>query len=370
MLLVIADDRTGALETAGACAESGWSTVAVTDVRDAVTAEVVVVDIASRHLSPERAAVRAVAADRRLGVRRAHKIDSTLRGNWAAELAALQRAGGGPTLLVPAFPAAGRTCRDGVVEADGVPVAEGPAGRDPLTPVRSSRPAELLADAGATDVVECPDPRAARRWRTMTTGGIAVCDASSDDELAAYAAWWAADPALRLAGTAAMIGAGARALAPDLRRMPLRPAIETPVLVVCASLHPAARAQLDALERRGWTSIDVGRPSPPIRLDGSSPGVVLRTSPERSRRGGTAAAEALGVAARRLLDDADIRTLVVVGGDTATAVLGDRALPVGGLLAPGVAWCRRSDGPLTITKPGGFGGPELLADLLDGSIWR
>ena len=60
--------------------------------------------------------------------------------------------------------------------------------------------------------------------------------------------------------------------------------------------------------------------------------------------------------------------LVVVGGDTAAAVLGDEPMVVGGTLAPGVPWSRRADGsgPLVVTKAGGFGHPTTLVDLLAG----
>jgi uncharacterized protein YgbK (DUF1537 family) len=39
---------------------------------------------------------------------------------------------------------------------------------------------------------------------------------------------------------------------------------------------------------------------------------------------------------------------------------------VGGTLAPGVPWSRRTDGtgPLVVTKAGGFGHPMTLVDLL------
>ena len=51
-------------------------------------------------------------------------------------------------------------------------------------------------------------------------------------------------------------------------------------------------------------------------------------------------------------------TLVVIGGDTAAALLGDAPRMVGGFVAPGMPWSRDDDGggPLVVTKAGGFGG--------------
>ena len=76
----------------------------------------------------------------------------------------------------------------------------------------------------------------------------------------------------------------------------------------------------------------------------------------------------LGAAARDLLATRPFGVLVVLGGDTAAAVLGDEPMVVGGTLAPGVPWSQRADGsgPLVITKAGGFGHPTTLVDLLAG----
>jgi uncharacterized protein YgbK (DUF1537 family) len=63
------------------------------------------------------------------------------------------------------------------------------------------------------------------------------------------------------------------------------------------------------------------------------------------------------------------RTVVVLGGDTAAAVLGDRTVLVGGMVAPGTAWCRRDDGgPVWVTRSGAFGGPDALVELVSGTL--
>src|SRR5436190_3182646 len=100
---VIADDLTGALDTAAPFAAHGWRTCVVpwpgrsarsrSWQRVVGANDVVVVDTASRHVAPREAARRvaaAVVAARRAdgGYQLYKKIDSTLRGNVAAELAA------------------------------------------------------------------------------------------------------------------------------------------------------------------------------------------------------------------------------------------------------------------------------------------
>ena len=111
-VVVIADDRTGAMETAGACADLRCRAIVVPfGVAVPSGAECTVVDLASRHLSPSDARARAVSAP----AHALHKIDSTLRGSWAHEIVGRQQAHAVRVVVAAAFPAAGRACVDGVV---------------------------------------------------------------------------------------------------------------------------------------------------------------------------------------------------------------------------------------------------------------
>src|SRR5258708_5022805 len=82
-LLVGADDRTGALEAAGACADAGAGAVWVGTSAAGAIGPVAVVDLATRHMGPADAARRAAGLDAVARGATAHKIDSILRGNWA-----------------------------------------------------------------------------------------------------------------------------------------------------------------------------------------------------------------------------------------------------------------------------------------------
>jgi len=76
------------------------------------------------------------------------KIDSTLRGNIGVELlAAMEAAGCEKAIVAPAFPAVGRTTRNGVLLVDGVPVAETQFANDPVSPVSESHIPTLLEEA-------------------------------------------------------------------------------------------------------------------------------------------------------------------------------------------------------------------------------
>jgi uncharacterized protein YgbK (DUF1537 family) len=357
---VVADDRSGALETAGACADAGFEALVVPYEHESLPdAECVVVDLASRHLPSEVAKTRAAVAP----TGAAQKIDSSLRGNWAHELVARHGVLGAPVLVVPAFPAAGRTCRGGIVRVDGRPVADSAARDDVRAPVRSSRPADHLRVAGASSVVEVT-PETVADWLATIDVPFAVCDASVDADLSRVATLWIARRDVVLAGTAATVAAAAGALAPG-RARPARPTLSAPALVVCGSLHPVAEAQVNALVAAGARLVSwLAGAAPAVAALRAGQHAVL-TAGSFERNATTTAAASIALVAREAIATGAARTVVLVGGDTAAAVLGDGPMRVGGTLAPGVAWGAMPDGVHLVTKPGGFGGPSTLVDLFE-----
>ena len=132
LLLIIADDFTGALDTGVQFAAYGAATrVMVKDQVDFAScdAQVLVVDTETRHLPPEKAyqiVEELTRAACRAGIRYIYKkTDSALRGNIGAELAAVLQASNNRQLpFLPAFPQNGRTTRDGIHYVDGVPVTK------------------------------------------------------------------------------------------------------------------------------------------------------------------------------------------------------------------------------------------------------
>ncbi|MDR5759983.1 four-carbon acid sugar kinase family protein [Caballeronia sp. LZ035] len=126
-LLIVADDLSGAADCAIAFAAAGRRTVVSLDANAPhQDAAVIAADTDTRRLAPAEAAQRVAAAWQALrapGRRLYKKIDSTLRGNWTAEVAALARLAG-PAIVSPAFPATGRAVRDGRVIVRGVPLEE------------------------------------------------------------------------------------------------------------------------------------------------------------------------------------------------------------------------------------------------------
>ena len=124
-LLIIADDLSGAADCAIGFASAGLRTVVTLHASSSFsTDDVIAADTDTRRLTPEAAAQRtrdAWSTLRAPGRRLYKKIDSTLRGNWAAEVAALQPTAG-LAIVAPAFPATGRTVLGGRVFVKGAPL--------------------------------------------------------------------------------------------------------------------------------------------------------------------------------------------------------------------------------------------------------
>lgn len=361
-LLVAADDRTGALETAAVLADRLATPVGVFawPTRPAPGGVgVAVVDLGSRHLSAgdARARIDGLPTSGRIG----HKLDSTLRGNWPDELAAwVERR---PVLLVPALPDQGRTCVGGIVLEHGRPVHEGHAASDVRRSVWSSRPADLLRHAGVHDVVELVDRPAVETWLAAPVG-VAVADAVSDHDIESIVSTWAGCAhEVVLAGTSAVIGAAA----PDGGATAAPPTTDGPILVVCGSVHPTARAQLADAERAGITIATIADDITARRL-GEAGELVLATEipvGDVDEPLAVAAASSLASGVTDLRRDVELGALVVVGGDTAAAVFGRAAVSVRGTVAPGTAWASVDgfDMPV-ITRSGGFGSDRSLVDLV------
>ena len=143
-VLVIADDFTGANDAGSGLASAGARVNVLFDVEaqaQSQSADVWVVSTDSRAASPAEAARRTkVAVERWADVARDgwifKKMDSTLRGNPGAEIeAALRASGAAVALVVPAFPASGRTTLGGNCFVHGVLLTETEFASDPKTPV-------------------------------------------------------------------------------------------------------------------------------------------------------------------------------------------------------------------------------------------
>jgi D-threonate/D-erythronate kinase len=382
-IAVIADDLTGAADTGVQLVHAGYRTAVffspsgVLDDFDAVS-----FDTDSRTMPAGFAAKRVleaahVAREARVVYK---KLDSTLRGNVAAEhAAALGAARRDLAVVAPAFPAAGRTTVDGTQLVNGVPVDETEMRKDPRTPVREAHVPTLLADAfssvGALSVEDLADPERVRT--TLEDNECVVADAERDEDLEALVRA-VPDPARVLwagsAGLALALGSvypGPHAGDAGMRSKPARP-----VLVVIGSLSGVAREQLRRLVREyGEIAVPVRagsleRAVAAVREALSGRACAVVHSPEEMSASRGPVLGPLAEVAARLSEEGLFEGLVLTGGATAVRVarrLGaagirlqgevETGVPVGTLIGP-------KPYPV-VTKAGGFGGPDTLVGAVE-----
>lgn len=207
-LAILADDFTGSNDTGAQFAKRGVITGVSLDpaqLRSMLHRFVVLaVDTESRFApAPDayQAVCVAVSPLVESGVPAFYKkIDSTVRGNLGSEIrAVLDTADLAGAVVCPALPQYGRTVQDGICLVDGTPIAETEFGRDPRTPVRASRIADIikeqcsfsLSEIGLDVVGRGPGALAAAIeavWSRLDTHpGIVVVDAVTEDDLATIA---------------------------------------------------------------------------------------------------------------------------------------------------------------------------------------
>ncbi len=382
---VVADDLTGAMDVAGPFAAAGLRTLVRLEAHATVApakVDVLSCSTESRHAAPDVAAEKVEAAVRSLTQAAAKillkKIDSTLRGNVAAEIAAALRACGRRHVLVaPAAPMQGRTLRNGEVFVRGIPLAESEFARDLRSPPIAMSMPRLLASPGARFDVHVWPRGAAMALQPGEGPHAYVADAEIDGDLDRIAEF-------ALAHRDELLLVGSTGIGAALARQWLRPGAATAgrpplapdagrILFIVGSRTALAADQLARLRAIGGEEIVVSSSDRTIdastrRADPMAGILVMR--PEIG--GGTAAEEVargLGRAAVDLVRRSDVTRLVIVGGDTARGVLaafGLNELALIGEIMPGIPVARVIDRHrpiLVVSKAGGFGDTETLSEI-------
>jgi D-threonate/D-erythronate kinase len=386
-LAIIADDLTGAADTGVQFVHAGYRTAvffrATEVLEDGLDA--VVFDTDSRAMPAGFAAERVLGAAH--AARKARivykKLDSTLRGNVAAELAAaLGGARRDRVVVAPAFPAAGRTTVGGIQRVHGVPVDETEMANDPQTPVREAHVPSLLADAfssvGTLGVEDLADHERVRR--TLEDRECVVADTERDADLEALVravpeptrVLWAGSAGLALA--LGSVYPGPCAGTEGVRRAPVRP-----VLVIVGSLSGVAREQVRRLVQ-AYGEVDVpvdGQAPNAVReavdaarraLEGGKCAVVH--SPEERGASSESVLGSLSEVAALLSEEGLFAGMVLTGGATAVGVarrLGASGIRLEGEVETGVPMGLLA-GPVpypVVTKAGGFGGPDTLVGAVE-----
>jgi uncharacterized protein YgbK (DUF1537 family) len=389
-IVILADDLSGAADCAAACHRAGLDTkVCLASQALCEPAEATALDLDSRGVSADEARARTLAVELQGGALY-RKIDSTLRGHVAAEIAAtLQIAGPGAFAVVcPAYPATGRAVVGGQVLVDGQKLEDTEIWR--RSGSGSTALMTLLADlrpvAVGLDVLRSGGLRAAIEAARASGARAAVCDGQTEADLDAIVSGTLALPGIVWAGSGGLTIPLARALLPG-GEPTSQPVVRRhgPTLVVVGSASSVSRRQLALLAQdprvqtlfvplsvllqgpdgAGWRPFSraivasvgkAGKDTVAVAIDPDAPvepGI------------GPALAAGLGLLTGRQLGR--FGALLATGGETARAVLsaaGAQALAVRRELEPGVVLSAGGTLPV-VTKAGAFGRPQSLVDAVD-----
>ncbi|PVZ15978.1 4-hydroxythreonine-4-phosphate dehydrogenase [Pseudomonas sp. URIL14HWK12:I9] len=384
-LLILADDLTGAADCAVGFAGRARCAVALKAHEPLPAgADVVALDLDTRRMPPEAAAlehhrVLAVPGHDSYGLYK--KIDSTLRGNYAAEIAALSERG--LALIAPAYPALGRTTRQGVQWLDGAPVHQSETWRNEGLAGSADLVAALRAQGlRCAHLERSALAQASEHLRQALADGVQalICDASTDEDLAVIAAASAAHwQELFWVGSAGLAKALGPWLQANTRQAPHR--AQGPVLSVVGSMASHSHGQAVHLAQASGALTTVLDPHALLSGTADHLGAITEalasgrdvvvTVSQRSRLGDQAAAlsQALAASLQPALYLAG--TLIATGGETARALLdvaGIGHLELYAEPAPGLVrgHAMHQGRPLTvITKAGAFGAPDALC-----AAWR
>lgn len=379
-LVIVADDLTGAADSAARCVQAGLSAeIWLEIVHHSTNADVVSLSTDSRFLPAEDAAARVTSVLSALAswsdATWYKKIDSTLRGNLGAELDAMLAAMPDTVAVIcPAFPAQSRGLEEGKLVYAGAPPID--------LPERLRQQSQLQVGAISLSTVRAGASALERGVQERRVAGdkLIVVDALADSDLETIVEA-ALSAGCLLCGSAGLVAPLAARWAGNSRTVQEVSHIGPgPLLAVVGSGSAMAQAQVaqvavaDAMRVRaldnGWYGMDlVGAQSHPVgdwllHLTPPEPHVSLEGPLARAQA--ARLADVAFAAVKKLQPSA----LLVVGGDTAYYTLhrlGIERLTVVEELLPGIPLTygvdRMGQRRAVVLKPGNFGDAQTLVAL-------
>lgn len=338
MIVVIADDFSGAAELAGIAAARGFKAEVQTRFDPASDAEVIAVDTDTR-LRTESEAARIVGEVARKILSAGpewiyKKTDSVLRGHVRAEIESiLDATGQRACLFIPANPSKGRMIYKGRYLVNGVPLNETVFAHDPDYPRRTALVRELLGESVR----------------------IRVPDVITMDDLI-----HPMDAVTLAAGASDFFGS--RLDFSDGERVSVMPGLmkpEEPILLLCGSLAAWDSGRADEMKKRGFVVQTIDQPLSPSVWQQTQ---KLMLAIGRPQSGDTATlTETLIETALPLIAGSKDLRIGLEGGATAMVLIRRmgwirfEVIPEG---YTGVGTLRSPGGQILCVKPGSYPWPQ------------
>ncbi|MFI5159203.1 MAG: four-carbon acid sugar kinase family protein [Sphingobacteriales bacterium] len=380
MIVVIADDLTGAAELGGLGLRYGLTIEIVTTINKASKADLLIIATDTRSMSEANAlqVMESVTAsikniDPEIIFK---KVDSVLRGYVVSEINVhLQQLGLEKALLVPANPAFGRTLTNGKYFINNELIHLTSFAHDPEFPVTSSEVHHMLR-------VDKDDLFIAKCDAEIPEQGITVGESLTPDDLRQWIN--KADKNTLLAGGAGLFISLLESLRQKTEAGKYSTEVETPALFVCGSTYDKSRRSIKKILDSGgpvsYMPLDIVlsvNPSDALFDDWADEIVSLLKNHQKAiiaidvstTEAHTITAAGLrikkAIVVEKVFKRIAIKELLVEGGSTAAAIINrlnfDRFFPIGEL-GPGVIKMKVDavDDLFLTLKPGSYDWPAYI----------
>ncbi len=389
-IAIIADDLTGAADTGACFAGLGLVTSVALAPDSLPTCDVLVLSTESRHLTREQAVAHVRSATARIGNATwiYKKIDSTLRGHIAPELAVLMDVlNEDRALVAPAFPAEGRTTVLGCQRIAGIPIEQTSFGKevsysDLYTTLSRGLP-DRIVRLIPLQVVQRSHP-SLEEILELSGPAVFIADAETDVDLTTIA-YAAVNARVRvLCGSAGLARALTKiiAFAPEAHPAPIPLWCDGPIVVVAGSRHESTIRQVEFAQKHGAVVLVPELSFLDENSEDAKAALIDRTTHSLAdgrdlilttiglgecKLGSQFVVDQLARVIGIVIKTSRLGGLVLTGGDVAATIcnaLSANVLWLHGEVQPGIAW-----GTLTgdesstlpiVTKAGGFGSDFAL----------
>ena len=388
--LIIADDLTGALDTAVQFCGAGFSPAVLNslDHEDKIVSDhdIIVINAESRHMTAADAYKK--VSNMLMQTLRKHsfdwylkKTDSALRGNIGSELKAFSDVLHPAAVdFLPASHQAGRTTKNGVQLIHNIPVAKTAFHDDPFNPVCISEVAEIIKRLATLKscTISVNEKIPASDIET-----VYIYDAVTNEDLMTRYAQLRLIPGRNVyAGCAGLAQVIARTEKSSKKKEESHRIQCSSPLVLCGSLNAASKAQLAFAEQAGIKRLTLSydRIRDSLLIDSiinhiDNGPLLIDTDDHIDNtvpvlEAGRNMAKRLGCLCRQLSEAKPDTVIFVIGGDTLSETLhamDDPVLiPIGELRQGTVAFIvRQSQGDrILISRSGGFGSSDCIFSLI------
>lgn len=391
--LIIADDLTGANDTGVQLTRRGIQTVVTLDSSSiSRDCDSYVLDCESRGLDASHAYNTVSEHLKKIDLLGfdyvIKKVDSTLRGNVAEEIKAVDEALGSELVIfMPALPDLFRTTEHGIHMLNGTRITQTEIAKDPQKPVRCDNLAELLSHAYHESIGIIDINHIRQGSLNFDEHRIYVADSLTNADMAAVVR-------AAMKTNRRTLWVGSSAIADSL----LETEIKTlPALAVVASVSDVTRGQIKYAEEKGVRLVNVAAHELLENKNGqkyidtalhhlqAGEDVILLSSASYHRgeldvsamvgaklglsmgEMGQFVQKAIGEIASGILDQAKVSGVFLTGGDTAIGFLkqlGAQGCKIDGEVMLGIPSMTiiggSAQGLRVITKAGAFGGPDAI----------